>query len=691
MEALKTMMETLREHGWPVILFAIAAPLPAMLLPSRRPGSHKAQRFMMFAAGATVFIALLFIYSESQQFMRAARQHPHSSVLAALSTPTSVELQDAAAPSSDPTWWKHAVIYEIYPRSFQDSNGDGIGDLNGITQRLDYLQQLGVDAIWIAPMYVSPQVDFGYDISNYTAVDPQYGTLADFDRLLAAAQAHHIRVLLDMVLNHTSDKAAWFAQSASSRTNPRADWYVWNDGKPEPEQPASSTGKPNHAPNAHLGPLGWVVPPNNWISTFGGSAWEWVPARQQFYYHNFYKQQPDLNWRNPAVEKAMFDVMRFWLNRGVAGFRLDAIPELFEDPQLRDEPVTRPGTNPQGDPFLDDVYTDNLPEVHDVVRRMRAMVDTYSPGTYPNQRLLIGETYLPNTAALLKWYGDSAKPELQLPMDMLLGFNWNHPGQLDISAFRGYISEAETELNGEHPLFVFDNHDNARSMDRFANPQSPQSNGAIARILATILYTTRSTALTYYGAEIGMTTHVPTRRQDVRDPIGITGWPREKGRDGERTPMQWTPSPPSAGFSTNPHPWLPIGADYPTVNVRTETADPGSLLNWNRTLIAARAHNPTLHDGGFVMLDPTNPSVLSYARTALAGSNGQPGGHPIVVSLNFTAQPQTVHLDLATLTPAGITTTNARALLTDASSLQSIATLTTFTLPPYATLVAEIQ
>lgn len=586
--------------------------------------------------------------------------------------PTATEIRAAAAPTADPTWWKHAVIYEIYPRSFQDSTGDGIGDLNGITQRLDYLQSLGVDAIWIAPMYPSPQIDFGYDIASYTGIDPQYGTLADFDRLLSAAKAHNIRIVLDMVLNHTSDKHPWFLESAASRTNPLADWYVWNDGKPAP----------SNAPNAHQGPNGWVVPPNNWIALFGGPAWEWVPARGQFYYHKFYKQQPDLNFRNPAVEKATFDAMRFWLDRGVAGFRLDAITNLFEDSALRDEPIYAPGTNAQGDPNVSDTYTNMLPEVHDVMRRMSAMV-----AKYPGDRVLIGETYLPNTAAIRPWYGTRGQPELQLPMDMMVGFHSEGGAAgsnvaLNLTHFRQTLTEMQTELDSQWPLLVFDNHDNTRSWDRFGDggPHNPQ----IARIIATILYTSRSTALTYYGAEIGMTTRTPTRRGDVRDPIGITGWPRERGRDGERTPMQWTGAPPAAGFSTNAHTWLPIGDDFPTVNVATETAGPNSLLNWTRTLIDLRRLNPAVHDGGIVMLDTTNPSVFSYARTVPTGSKF----HPIVVSLNFTAEPQIVHLDL---TSAGIISTSAKALLADAADLTAVTTLTTFILPPYASLVAEVK
>jgi alpha-glucosidase len=586
-----------------------------------------------------------------------------------------------AAPPAPGAWYNHAVIYEIYPRSFQDSNGDGLGDLNGITQRLDYLQSLGVDAIWIAPMYPSPQVDFGYDISNYTAVDPQYGTLADFDRLLAAAHAHHIRVLLDMVLNHTSDKHPWFADSAASRTNPHADWYIWNDGKTTTDQ---------HAPNAHLGPHGWVVPPNNWSSLFQGSAWEWVAARGQFYYHFFYKQQPDLNWRNPAVEQAMFSAVRFWLDRGVDGFRLDAIDTLFEDTELRDETLTG-HLDASGFAQANHSRTTYQPEVHSVLRRLRALIDSY-----PDNRVLVGETYTRSTADLLPWYGTASAPELQLPMDTLVGFHQEGGGQanspnvaLNLEHFRRTVSEMESALAPNQPLLVFDNHDNSRSYDRFADPAHPEYAPQIARLIATLLYTTRAAALTYYGAEIGMTTHTPTRREDVRDPIGITGWPQEKGRDGERTPMQWTPIPPAAGFTSSPHTWLPLGPDFPTVNVTSETADPNSLLNWNRSLIAIRRLNPAMHDGEFAILDRANPGVLSYVRfLAAPATDPHAKPHALVISLNFTAHPQAVHLDLA---PFGITSTAAKPLLADAAELQSLETVSTFTLPPYATLIAEIQ
>ncbi len=565
-------------------------------------------------------------------------------------------------------WWKHALIDEIYPRSFQDSNGDGVGDLNGIANRLDYLEKLGVDALWIAPMYPSPQVDFGYDISNYDAVDPQYGTMADMDRLIAKAKEHHIRIILDMVLNHTSDKHAWFVESASSRTNPKHDWYVWVDGLPA-DAPGVTAYQKKYQ---HEG----RVPPNNWVSLFGGSAWEWVPARHQFYYHKFYKQQPDLNWRNPAVEKACFDAMRFWLDKGIAGFRLDAIPTLFEDEQLRNEPELG-GVNAQGDPNLNDMYTNLLPEVHDVLRRMRLLADSY-----PGDRVLIGETYLPDTRELLKWYG-ARQDELQLPMDMLVGFHSEGGGpsspnvKLDPNHLRTTINEMETQLGTDWPLLVFDNHDNERSWDRFGDGVH---NAQIAKIISTLLLTTRATALMYYGEEIGMVTSTPTRKEDVKDPIGITGWPQEKGRDGERTPMQWTPGP-QAGFSTNPYTWLPIPASYKTTNVEVESKEADSQLSWYRKLVALRRLNPALHDGSFTLLDAGSPDVIAYTRTAADGTG-------VIVAVNCSNTSHNLKLDFGS---SGIKGNHLMTLATDDPALKSAASLKSIALAPFASWVAEVK
>ncbi len=576
----------------------------------------------------------------------------------------SADERAAATPTHDDTWWKHAVVYEIYPRSFQDSNGDGIGDLNGITARLDYLQELGVDAIWIAPMYPSPQVDFGYDVSDYLNVDPQYGTLADMDRLIAEATKRHIRVCLDWVLNHTSDKHQWFLDAASSRLNPKHDWYVWNDGKPASDPAAT----PYQKRYVHDG----RIPPNNWESLFGGTAWQWSPSTGQFYYHKFYVQQPDLNWRNPEVERAMFDGMRFWMDRGIAGFRLDAVPTLFEDPALRNEPEIG-GTNSQGDPNLRHVYTDNLPDVHGVIRRMRRMVDQY-----PANRVLIGETYLPDTRELDRWYGGAARDELQLPMNMLVGFRGDK-ATLDATVVRRYLTEVETQVHGSQPLLVFDNHDSVRSHDRYGDGVH---DAQIDRVIATLLLTVRATVLLYYGEELGMSTTTPTRVEDVKDPIGITGWPKEKGRDGERTPMQWDASNPQAGFSANPKPWLPVPPTYTTVNVAAEEKDPHSLLHWYETLIGLRRRLPALHDGGLVMLDAANPHVLSYVRTA------PPGAKPVVVALNMTATRQTVHLDLA---DAGVGGGAVTTVLTNEPLLVSVTSVTALTLPPFASYVAEVR
>jgi alpha-glucosidase len=557
--------------------------------------------------------------------------------------------QATKSPSHKPAgpWWKHAVIYEIYPRSFQDSNGDGIGDLNGITQRLDYLQALGVDAIWLSPIYPSPQVDFGYDISDYENIDSQYGTLADFDRLVSEANKRGMRIIMDMVMNHTSDKHPWFIESASSKSNSKRDWYIWRDGKAD--------GTP---PNK---------PPNNWTSIFGHSAWQYDARTGQYYYHRFYIQQPDLNWRNPAVENAMFGAVRFWLDRNVAGFRLDAIPTLFEDPKLRDATFLA-GTNAYGDRNQDTSLYENLPEVHGVMRRLRAAVDKY-----PGQRVVIGETYLPNIAELDKWYGGAKHDELQLPMDMLVGFT----NKLDATTFRDRIADAETKINGNQPLFVFDNHDNIRSWNRYGDGTH---NEAIARLIATLLLTTRSAAMMYYGQEIGMTTTPPERKEDVKDPIGITGWPQEKGRDGERTPMQWDDSK-NAGFSTSSSTWLPVAVDYTTRNVKAEMADPSSLLNWYKQLIAMRKNNATLRDGSMTMLDVSNPSVLSYLR------NGASGHPSILVMLNFTDTTQSASFDPR---KDHLPASSIHTLLSSAPSLKQ-PSLTRIELPPYATLVASLQ
>ena len=528
--------------------------------------------------------------------------------------PTAARAQ--SAPSDNlKDWWKNAVLLEIYPRSYQDTNGDGIGDLNGITQHLDYLKNLGVDAIWLSPIYPSPQVDFGYDISDYEAIDPQYGTMADFDRLVAEAKTRNIRIIMDMVMNHTSDKHKWFEESRSSRNNPYRDWYVWKDGKGET---ATSKGEP----------------PNNWVSDFGGSAWEWDPKTRQYYYHKFYAQQPDLNWNNPKVHQAFKDIISFWLNKGVAGFRFDAITTLFEDPQWRDELPQikngKPVKGPTGEIELQDTRTNNLPEVHDVMREMRAYVDShFQPTDFPGTRVFIGETYLPNIAELAKQYGTPGHPEFQLPMDTQVGFI----NKLDVPQFRQKLNDVETKINGNIPLLVFDNHDNPRLDARYGDSLHNQ---AIERAIAVILMASRGTALFYYGDEIGMKTTPPERKEDVKDPVGRREWPLYKGRDGERTPMQWDDTF-GAGFTTASTPWLPIPPTYKTVNAKAAEGNPDSLLAWYKALIQLKKTNAAMAHGENVMLDTENPKVLSWARK-------ESGSPVVVVSVNLSADPQTVNL-----------------------------------------------
>jgi alpha-glucosidase len=562
-----------------------------------------------------------------------------------------------ATDASRTPWWKNAVIYEVYPRSFQDSNGDGVGDLNGITERLGYLQSLGVNAIWLTPIYESPQVDFGYDISNYYHIDPRYGTMADFDRLVREARKHHIGVIMDLVLNHTSDKHPWFLESESSRTNPKRDWYIWRNGR--------------------KGPNGKLLPPNNWQSDFGGSAWQYDPKTRQFYYHKFYIQQPDLNWNNPQVRKAMYDVARFWIRHGVAGFRLDAITTLFEDPELRNEkPILGPDGKPQIDAFgeveLNDSLTNNLPQVHDVLRQLRQVADSYHRNI-----LLIGETYLSSIKDLRAMYGAN-NDELQLPMDMQVGFI----DKLDVKEFRTRINEAETKLDGDEPLFVFDNHDNVR-WERYANAAGvtdPAERENIARLLATILFASRDSALMYYGDEIGMVTTPPKTRAEVRDPVGLRGWPKNKGRDGERTPMQWN-SGPNAGFSSaGVKTWLPIPPSYKTVNVAVESRQPDSLLAWYQQLIALKHTNPALRDGQEIMLNLRNDNVLSWLRKT-------PQGQAVVVACNFTAQPQTMRFDLK---PQGVAGAGLRTLMATPHDAEA-QSLGAVHLGPFGVYIGQVQ
>src|SRR5579864_4540193 len=533
-------------------------------------------------------------------------------------------------------WWQHAVFYEIYPRSFADSNNDGIGDLNGIASKLGYLRDLGVDAIWIAPCYPSPQVDFGYDVSDYDNIDPMYGTLSDFDRMEKEAKKHGIRIIMDFVMNHTSDQHPWFIDSRSSRTASKRDWYMWHDGK---------------APG---------VPPNNWISTFGGSAWTFDAKTGQFYYHYFYLQQPDLNWHNPAVHDAMFDVTRWWYKRGVAGFRLDAVDTLFEDPAMRENPVL-PGLNKYGDPNEVDLYNTKLPEVHDVLRDLRKVADEHNA-------VLIGETWTKDVSELKQYYGEHSD-ELQMPMDFL----FTMVDKLSPAEFRRQIAAVDSA--GGWPVFVLSNHDKVRSYVRYGDGQNNQ---AIAKLMASLYLTLRGTPIMYYGEEIGMTNTDPARKEDVKDPIGRLGWPKEKGRDGERTPMQWDDSP-NAGF-TRGAPWLPVPLSYHTVNVATELKDPSSILNVYRNLLTLRHQNRALLDGDYVALNENDANVLSYLRRYK--------NEAVLVVLNMSAQPQDVSFDLS---PQGFPAKSAHTLLNTMAARSKESSLSQLSLDPFSVYIGTVS
>ena len=542
--------------------------------------------------------------------------------------------QSKAVDAEGHPWWKHAVFQEIYPRSYMDSNNDGIGDLNGIASKMEYLKWLGVDAIWIAPAFPSPQVDFGYDVSDYENIDPMYGTLADFDKMEKVGKQNGVGIVFDFVVNHTSDKHKWFLESSSSKTNPYHDWYIWKD------------------------PKGKNGLPNNWNSTFGGSAWQWNPKLNQYYYHFFYPQQPDLNWRNPKVANAMYDSTRFWYKRGVVGFRLDAVDTLFEDPNLTDNP-TLPGKNEFGDQNQERKYNDKLPEVHDVMKGLRQAADQYNA-------VLIGETWTSDVSELKDYYG-TKHDELQMPMDLM--FTGLKP--LSAEVFRKHVGAVDA--SGEWPVWVMSNHDIKRAYSRFADGKHDDD---IAKVMAGMYLTLRGTPIMYYGEEIGMANNDPTRKEDVKDPIGQLGWPEQKGRDGERTPMQWNDQP-NAGF-TKGVPWLPVPVTYQTHNVESEKKDPNSILNFYKNLMALRHTNPALLEGDYVAVNQDDPNVYSYLRRYK--------DQAVLVVLNMSENPQNVSFDLA---KQGFKTGEAKTLL---STINGGATqnLSGISLPPYTVYIGEV-
>lgn len=524
------------------------------------------------------------------------------------------------------------MFYELYPRSFADSNDDGIGDLKGITSKIAYLRTLGVDAVWLTPCFPSPQVDFGYDVSNYEDIDPIYGSLADFDDLVDQGKQSHLSIILDFVVNHTSDQHPWFVDSRSSRQSRHRDWYIWHDGRENRQ------------------------PPNNWVSLFGGPAWTYDPKTSQYYYHYFYPQQPDLNWRNPKVEAAMLDVTRWWYRRGVAGFRLDAVDTIFESPTLTDNPVL-PGLNKLGDPVTVEKYNRRLPENHEVLKKLRRVANEFDA-------VLVGETWTDDVASLAEYYG-AHDDELQLPMNFLFAT----VNRLSPAGFRAQIASAEA--TGKWPVYLLGNHDIVRSYDRYGDGLH---NDAIAKLMAAFYLSLRGTPILYYGEEIGMQNSDPRRREDVKDPIGVRGWPREKGRDGERTPMQWT-SEANAGF-THGEPWLPLPATFVTHNVETESRDPDSILSVYRRVLALRRSNLALRNGTYEAVNKDDQRILAYLRMF--------GDEVVLVALNMSNTNQRLRPDLRShgLVPFHLT----RLLATQGAS----ATRATVALPPFSAFIARV-
>jgi alpha-glucosidase len=505
-------------------------------------------------------------------------------------------------------WWQKGIIYQIYPRSYQDSNGDGLGDLPGIIQRLDYIKSLNVEAIWLSPIYPSPMHDFGYDVADYRDIHPMFGTMADFDHLLAEVHKREMKLLLDLVPNHTSDEHPWFIESRSSRDNPKRNWYIWRD-------PAPDGG-----------------PPNNWLSLFGGPAWTFDEKTGQYYMHQFVKQQPELNYRHPEVLPAILDVMRFWLDKGLDGFRVDVIWLMMKDEQFRDEPP-----NPDWDGVwsfaqLQHIYTRNLPEVHDLIREMRAVLDEY------DDRMMVGEIYLPNEA-LVEYYGQN-HDECHLPFNFqLIDLDWN------AQTVRQAVDAYESALpEGAWPNWVLGNHDRHRVATRVGAGQ--------ARVANMLLLTLRGTPTIYYGEEIGLE-NVPIPSEFVQDPpaVNMPEIADIVGRDPERTPMQWDDSP-NAGFApAGVTTWLPVADDYAGRNVAQQENDPTSMLNLYRVLTDLRRAEPALGVGDYASVEAGVDDVFAYLRTV-------EGADHFLVVLNFGSDSHTLDLSQAGFTATIVVATD---------------------------------
>jgi len=487
-------------------------------------------------------------------------------------------------------WWRDGIIYQIYPRSFVDSNNDGVGDLQGIIGKLDYLQSLGVDAIWLSPIYPSPDVDFGYDVADYKDIDPKFGSMKDFEQLVKESKKRDIHIILDLVLNHTSDQHLWFIESKKSRDNPYHDWYLWQDPKPNGD------------------------PPNQWQAVFGGPAWEFDPNLGQYYYHMFYKEQPDVNWQNPAVRAEMLDVFRFWLKKGVDGFRLDVFNAYFKDPQLRDNPKKigiRPFDRQQH------IYDCSQPEMFPLLNEIRSILDRHK------QAYAVGESFLAMTEQSASYCGDD---KLHAAFNFDFAHNRWHPTRFLGSAQNWYRALSEDAW----PNNFLSNHDMKRAATRYCFGEDDRR----AKVAAAMLLTLKGTPFIYCGEEIGLRDIPIFKKSDVKDPIGRRYWPLYKGRDGCRAPMQWS-SEINAGFSKS-DPWLPIHPNYPARNVKQQSSDPDSLLNFYKILIAIRKSQPALQSGNFIPLGENPKHILAYQR--------QYDDDILTVLLNFSGQNR--HFDL---------------------------------------------
>jgi len=497
--------------------------------------------------------------------------------------------------TADGNWWRGGVIYQVYPRSYQDTTGDGSGDLKGITRRLPHIAALGADAVWLSPFFKSPMADMGYDVSDYRDVDPMFGTLADFDALVAEAHRLGLKIIIDQVLSHTSDRHPWFIESRSSRKNPKADWYVWADPQDD------------------------GTPPNNWLSIFGGSSWEWDAVRKQFYLHNFLASQPDLNFHNPAVQQALLDDVRFWLDRGVDGFRLDTVNFYVHDQKLRSNPPQRLSrkrreieTNPYE--YQNHIYDKTRPENLDFLRRFRALLDEY------DDRASVGEVgdgpRSLKTVAAYTSGGD--KLHMCYTFDLLgPDFSAAHVAK-SISAF-------ETRVKNGWICWAFSNHDVRRHVSRWTKPGGSVDH--VARFSIALLACLRGSICIYEGEELGLE-EAELAFEDLRDPYGIRFWPGFKGRDGCRTPMPWEAKAPNAGFSTA-KPWLPVPPDHAAKAVDVQKDDPASIMTLYREVLAFRRQQPSLL-GGSITLLKARGDVLFFLREA--------GNETLVCAFNFDAE-----------------------------------------------------